>query len=160
MGIHCAVDAQKHAQEHAKLLIYLFKYKSAMVSEDSSLYQRVKIQNSNVLLSKTLQATLPYIWILFSTILSPEFWSLKFWSLGPKFLLIYMVHCLTNWSELKARVLGLPSQYYMTVNQGGVRPGFSNVLGIYLNEIRLLHWYVKSAALSFELKQTISYCTS
>ena len=71
-----------------------------------------------------------------------------------------MVRCLKNGSELKTRVLGLLSQYYTTANQGGVRPGFSNVLGIYLNEIRLLHWHVESAALSFELKQTISYCTS
>ena len=58
MGMHCALDAQKHAQEHVKLLIYLFKYKSAMVSEDSSLYQRVKLQNSNVLLSITSNITI------------------------------------------------------------------------------------------------------
>ena len=158
-GVHCAVDAQKHAQEHVKLLIYLFKYKSAMVSEDSSLYQRVK--NFKILMSWLARHYKQhYIWILFSTILSSEFWSWKFWSPGHKFLLKNMVRRLKNWSESKTRVLGLPSQYYMTANQGGVCPGFSNMLGIYLNEIRLLHWQVKSAALSFELKQTISYCTS
>ena len=56
---------------------------------------------------------------------SPEFWSWKFWSPGPKFSLKNMIRRLKNWSELKTRVLGLPSQYYKTVNQGRVHQGNS-----------------------------------